>query len=185
MCLVGTIGVAQTGNGFGIKAGLNYGSTGELKENGRTIIENPEEELGYHFGVFGKLSQGPVYLRPEIQYTKLVNDYNGVEFDIRKIDVPVLIGFHLVGSLHVFAGPSLQYVLEADLGDTDLREVSDEFTFGGQVGFGLNFGHLGIDVRYERGFDENEVTFINNNFSNQISLDTRPEQIIIALSLKF
>ncbi|PPK92381.1 outer membrane protein with beta-barrel domain [Nonlabens xylanidelens] len=186
LLLIGTIGVAQTDDGFGIKAGLNYGSTGDLKENGSTIIDNPDEKLGYHIGVFGKLDLGPIYLRPEIQYTKLSNEYNGVTFDLQKLDAPILVGFNVIGPLHVFAGPSLQYVVDTDLEDVELSDVSEDFTVGAQFGVGVNLGNLGIDVRYERGFNDNEVSFINNNVSigGPVTIDTRPEQIIVALSLK-
>lgn len=186
LLLIATIGVAQTDNGFGIKAGLNYGSTGDLKENGRTIIDNPDEKLGYHIGVFGKLNLGPIYLRPELQYTKLSNEYNGASFDVQKLDAPILVGFNVVGPLHVFAGPSLQYIMDTDLEDVELSDVSEDFTIGAQFGIGVNLGNLGIDVRYERGFNDNEVSFINNNISigGPVTIDTRPEQIIVALSLK-
>lgn len=186
--LLAAASIAQSNSGFGITAGANYGSTGDLRQNGQTIINNPKEELGYHVGVFYKQDFGVVFIRPELKYTKLSNEYNNVQFDVQKLDLPILIGTKIVGPLHLFAGPSLQYIVDTnlDLRDVELSDVENEFTIGAQFGIGVNLGNLGIDVRYERGFTENEVTFIESSIglSPPRTLDTRPEQIILAISLK-
>ncbi|EAS19558.1 hypothetical protein BBFL7_00104 [Flavobacteria bacterium BBFL7] len=184
--LTGTMMHAQEDGGFGIKAGLNYGSNGDLSQNGQTIIDNPDENLGYHFGVFGKIDLGPIYVRPELSYTVLNSDYDNNAFnsslEVKKLDAPVLVGFKVLGPLHVFAGPSFQYILDTELEDVDLEDVQEEFSIGMQVGVGVNLGNLGIDVRYERGLSENEAEF--SNLGQFGTLDTRPEQIIVGLSLK-
>ena len=54
---------------------------------------------------------------------------------------------------------------------------------GFQIGLGVNFGKLGADVRYERGFSENESKLIGDEVSS-ISIDARPSQIIFSLSYK-
>jgi hypothetical protein len=182
--LVGTTLMAQADSGLGITAGLNYGSTGDLRENGQTIIDNPDEKIGYHVGVYWKIDLLFLYLRPELKYTQLSNEYRGDQFDVQKIDAPLLLGTKIVGPLHVFAGPSLQYIVDTKLEDTSLNDVQNEWSVGAQFGIGVNLGNLGIDIRYERGFTDNEVTFIRNNISAQGTLDTRPEQIILAISLK-
>jgi hypothetical protein len=182
--LIGTTLMAQVDSGLGITAGLNYGSTGDLRENGQTIIDNPDEKIGYHVGVYWKIDLPFLYLRPELKYTQLSNEYRGDQFDVQKIDAPLLLGTKIVGPLHVFAGPSLQYIVDTKLEDTSLSDVQNEWSVGAQFGVGVNLGNLGIDVRYERGFTDNEVTFIRNNIAAQGTLDTRPEQIILAISLK-
>jgi hypothetical protein len=186
LMLLTTAAIAQTESGFGIKAGINYGSTGELRQNGETIIDNPDDQLGYHAGIFGKVDLGPIYLRPELLYTNLSSEYNNLDFELQKLDAPILVGVNVVGPLHVFAGPSLQYILDADFENIDVSDVKEDFTVGAQFGIGVNLGNLGIDVRYERGFTENEVTLIQNNIdiNGSTTLDTRPEQIILGISLK-
>ena len=85
----------------------------------------------------------------------------------------------------MFAGPSLQYILDTDFGDATVNDIDNDFSVGLNFGIGLNLNRLGIDLRYERGFSDNEATFIDNN--NVISLDrldTRPEQLILSLSYK-
>lgn len=185
--LIGAISMAQSDSGLGVTAGANYGSTGDLKQNGQTILDNPKEELGFHIGVYYKQDLGVVYVRPELKYTQLSNEYNGAQFDLQKIDLPILVGTKIVGPLHVFAGPSLQYIVNTDVQDIDTTEVQNDFTIGAQFGLGVNLGNLGIDVRYERGLSENELNLIDNtvNINQPLTIDARPEQIILALSVKF
>lgn len=179
--------MAQSNSGFGITAGINYGSTGDIESNGNTIFDNQEKNIGYNVGVYYKFDIGPIYLRPELKYTHLSNEYENLKFDMDKIDLPILIGIDIIGPLHVFAGPSLQYIVDTDFEDITTSDVKDDFTIGAQVGVGVSLGNLGVDVRYERGLNENEVSFIDSfsALGQRFNLDTRPEQIILALSLKF
>ena len=66
-----------------------------------------------------------------------------------------------------------------------LENVEDDFSVGLNFGIGLSFNKIGIDLRYERGFSKNEATFIDNNISEgAISrIDTRPDQLILSLSI--
>ena len=140
--------------------------------------------MGYHIGVFGKLGN-KLYFRPEIVYTKTKSDYDKGDLDVQKIDVPLLVGLKVLGPVNVFAGPSLQYILDTDFGDATVNDIDNDFSVGLNFGIGLNLNRLGIDLRYERGFSDNEATFIDNN--NVISLDrldTRPEQLILSLSYR-
>ncbi|MFT6097005.1 MAG: hypothetical protein ACJAXY_002128 [Nonlabens sp.] len=184
--LVASIGLAQKESGLGITAGLNYGSTGSLRANGQTIIDDPKEKAGYHIGVYWKLDLMVVYLRPELKYTVLNNEYNGSHFGMQKIDVPLLIGTKIIGPLRVFAGPSLQYVIDTDLQDIEVSNVEKDFTIGVQFGLGVNLGNLGIDVRYERGFTKNEIEYLADTvqFNGPATIDSRPQQIILAISIK-
>src|SRR5690606_38716956 len=96
-------GFSQSDSGFGLKAGLNYNSNGELKEVGpasEDILENKgDSKVGYHVGVFGKLDFPKIYLRPELVYTKTKSEYEGADFDMSKLDLPVLLGYKIIGPL--------------------------------------------------------------------------------------
>ena len=67
-----------------------------------------------------------------------------------------------------------------------LGDVEKDFTIGLNIGAGLTIGNFGIDLRYERGFTENEVTVIDTNGGSFIGdrIDTRPDQLILSLSIK-
>ncbi|MUU79759.1 outer membrane beta-barrel protein [Winogradskyella endarachnes] len=174
---------AQNKSSFGFKGGLNYGANGDYFDSVNLNYNNPDENIGYHIGIFGKIGN-KIYLRPEIVYTVTKSDYENNDFNIKKIDVPVLVGIKVLGPVSVFAGPSAQYILETDFHGIDIDDLQDDFTVGLNFGIGLNFNKIGIDLRYERGFGENEASFIENNITSINSrIDTRPEQLILSLSI--
>ncbi len=184
LVLIGTAAYAQKGPGFGIKAGLNYNANGDYIESAQEAARNPDRNVGYHIGFYGKLGN-QLYLRPEIMYTKTKSDYNGDDFDMSKLDVPVLVGTKVIGPLHVFAGPAFQYILNQKFDGITIDDVENDFTVGLHIGAGVNLGNIGIDLRYERGFSENEARFINSNITSvpESRIDTRPDQIILSLSI--
>tara|TARA_R110000796_G_scaffold168631_4_gene285588 strand:+ start:1205 stop:1828 length:624 start_codon:yes stop_codon:yes gene_type:complete len=174
---------AQNKSSFGFKGGLNYGANGDYFDSVNLNSSNPDQNIGYHVGIFGKIGN-KIYLRPEIVYTVTKSDYNNNDFNVKKIDVPVLVGIKVLGPLSVFAGPSAQYILDTDFHGIDIDNVQEDFTVGLNFGIGLNFNKIGIDLRYERGFGENEASFIENNITTINSrIDTRPEQLILSLSI--
>ena len=175
---------AQKDSGFGVKAGLNYNANGDYFESAGEAARNPDRNVGFHLGVWGKLGN-KLYVRPELIYTKTKSDYNGDDFDMSKLDLPVLVGTKVIGPLHVFAGPAFQYILDTEFDGISIDNVENDFTVGLHIGAGVNLGRLGIDLRYERGFSENEGRFINTNITTvgDSRIDTRPDQLILSLSL--
>ena len=177
---------AQSDSGFGIKVGINYNGNGDYFESASDAATNPDKNIGYHAGIFGKIKILKLYIRPELVYTKTKSDYNGSAFDMSKLDLPVLVGVKVIGPLHVFAGPAFQYILDSEFDGIGINEIENDFSVGAHLGAGLNLGKLGIDLRYERGFGDNEARFINTNITGlpDSRIDTRPEQLILSLSLK-
>ena len=175
---------AQNGSGFGIKGGLNYGGTGDYFSSISDNYQSPDRNLGYHVVIFGKIGD-QIYFKPELVYTQLKSDYNSGEFELTKLDAPLLVGLKVLGPVSVFGGPSLQYILDTGFEGLSVNEVQDDFSVGLNFGIALNLGKLGLDLRYERGFNNNEATlFDNNNINVNDRLDTRPEQLILSLSVK-
>ena len=178
---------AQNGSGFGLKGGVNYNANGSYFNSISNTSQDPTATVGYHLGLFGKLGLGKIYLRPELVYTSTKSDYDtSGDFSMQKLDAPILVGLNVLGPVHIFAGPSLQYILESDLSNAVVSNLDDDFSVGLNFGIGVNISQLGIDLRYERGFNSNEATVISNN-TNVVSpdrLDTRPEQLILSLSYK-
>ncbi|SHJ32727.1 Outer membrane protein beta-barrel domain-containing protein [Arenibacter nanhaiticus] len=175
--------IAQKDPGFGIKAGLNYGANGDYFESTEDAYKNPDSNVGYHVGFFGKVGTD-IYFRPELVYTKTKSDYENNSLDMSKLDLPLLVGVNLVGPLQVFAGPSFQYILDTDFDGITIGDVENDFTVGLNIGAGISFGKFGIDLRYERGFTENEVTVFNSNgITTGDRIDTRPDQLILSLAI--
>ncbi|WP_299101188.1 outer membrane beta-barrel protein [uncultured Winogradskyella sp.] len=173
---------AQNNSAFGFKGGLNYGGNGDYFDSVSLNSSNPDQNIGYHVGIFGKIGN-KIYLRPEIVYTVTKSDYDNNDFNVKKIDVPVLVGLKVLGPISVFAGPSAQYILETDFHGVEIDDLQEDFTVGLNFGIGLNFNKIGIDLRYERGFGENEARFIEDNITRNSRIDTRPEQLILSLSI--
>jgi len=102
---------------------------------------------------------------------------------MQKLDAPLLVGIKVLGPVSVFAGPSFQYILDSEFDGITINDVKNDFSVGLNFGIGVNLNKLGIDLRYERGFSDNEATFIGNNGIDTGRLDTRPDQLILSLSL--
>ena len=170
---------------FGVKAGMNYNSNGEYKDEISNVIEDKgDSKIGYHFGAYYNIDLTSIYLRPELVYTKTKSDYLSNSYDLSKLDFPVLLGVDLIGPLSVFAGPSFQYILNNDLENNSISNVKDDITVGLNIGAAIKLGNIGFDVRYERGLSSNEASFINDNNINLGTLDSRPSQLIFSLSIK-
>ncbi len=175
---------AQAGSGFGIKAGLNYNGNGDYFNSVENAFENPDRNAGFHVGVYGKLGNR-IYLRPELVYTSTTSGYDEGDLKIQKLDIPLLVGTKIIGPLHAFIGPSFQYILNSKFDDVTIDDIDNDLTLGFNLGAGVNLGKFGIDLRYERGFTENEISFINTNIVNvDDRVDTRPDQLILSFSLK-
>ena len=102
-----------------------------------------------------------------------------------KVDAPILVGVKVLGPISIFGGPSLQYILDTEFDGINIDDVEEDFSVGLNFGIALNFNKIGIDLRYERGFSENEATFFNNNNINVADrIDTRPEQLILSFSFE-
>lgn len=185
VALSGFFGLAQTGSGFGLKGGINYAGNGDFFNSAENAVQSPDKNMGYHVGIFGKLGN-KVYLRPELVYTSTTSGYNEGDLKLNKLDVPVLVGLNVIGPLNIFAGPAFQYILNSKFDGVTIDNIENDFTVGLNIGAGVSFGKFGLDLRYERGFSENEIKFIDNNLLtlNGDRVDTRPDQILLSLSLK-
>ncbi|MCC8358598.1 outer membrane beta-barrel protein [Salinimicrobium sediminilitoris] len=189
-----TTSAAMAQSGFGVKGGLNYADNGEITYNdvtnaGEDILEGGESKMGYHLGVYYEANILGFFLRPELVYTTTKSSYQfnqqEADYSVSKIDLPILVGTKIFGPVRIFAGPSLQYIVDNDFEGFELADVKDEFTIGAQLGAGIQLGKLGLDVRYERALKENEAEFMIRD-GGDVGLkrvDTRPSQIIFGLSL--
>ena len=189
MCLA--FAFSQTSNAqidFGIKGGLNYNNNGDatFSSTGSDVIRGGDSKSGFHAGLWfrGKIPIVGLYLRPELVYTQVKNEYTSdqnvtSDYEFKKIDVPVLLGKKFLGVANVFIGPSFQYILEDNFEFANVTtDDFDKFSVGLQMGFGVELGKIGVDVRWERGLSNTEAKFAN------VTVDNRTNQIIFGLSLK-
>ena len=169
---------------FGVKGGLNYDSLGDVDYTDISATDlSAGSKTGYHIGAYGKIDLLLFYLRPEIQFTKINSGFADKNIGLSKIEAPILLGYKILGPLSVFAGPSFQYILNEDVEGTTFTDIEENFTVGLQIGTRISFGRLGLGVRYERGFTDNDVKILGvNGLDVGDRIDTRPNQFIISAS---
>jgi hypothetical protein len=176
---------------FGIKGGVNYNNNGDatFSSTGGDVIQGAESKSGFHAGLWfrGKVPIIGLYIRPELVFTQVKSEYmdsesNSSKYEFSKIDVPILLGKNFLGFATAFIGPSFQYILNDDFEFSDVTtDDFDKFSVGLQMGFGIELGNLGIDVRWERGLSETEAKFTKEN-ADFFTVDNRTNQIIFGLS---
>ena len=164
---------------YGIKGGLNYSTT-------NIPVSGADDSAGYHAGLWLRVKVPVVglYVRPEIVYTSLKSDYISGKYTLNKIDIPVLVGMKFLGVGNVFIGPSFQYLLNSEFNNGFTNANSKDLSVGLQVGVGVEFWKLGVDVRYETALSKAENSF-GDIASTLYEIDTQPNQFIVGLSYKF
>lgn len=194
LCLAfGFSQIASAQIAFGIKGGLNYNSN-SIKEVSSDVFDGAKSKTGYHAGVWLRFKIPAIgfYLRPELVYTNLTNEvsYNNsiakaeTTYNFQKIDIPVLFGKKIFGIGNLYVGPSFQYILDSNFDFSEITDVkTDGFTAGIQFGGGIEFGKLGIDIRWEKAFSGVE-SVLKTIAGDDINFDTRVNQVIIGLSYK-
>ena len=91
---------------FGVKAGLNYDSLGDVDYTDLAATDlSADSKTGYHIGAYGKIDLLLFYLRPEIQFTKINSGFDNKSIGLSKIEAPILLGYKILGPLSVFAFP--------------------------------------------------------------------------------
>jgi len=184
--LIGGTAMAQAT--YGLKGGLNYGATGDYENYSQVIgdastVVDGKEKAGYHLGAFAKFEFLGIFIQPELVYTRLNTEYDEFDYNIDKIDAPVLVGINVLGPLNIKAGPSFQYILKNELENTNLSisDVENEISVGYQIGVGVSLGNLGFDARYEGAFEENNA-FGEAALDRNFKIDSRPSQWILSVS---
>lgn len=141
---------------FGIKAGIQ--GQGMTLDRSKTFSSlSAEGNLGYNAGVMARISLGPVYLQPELVYGSNRFRMNGpdnssAKFSVKNMEVPVLVGFKFL-FLRFMAGPTFNLLNETNVkagGNLPQNFSTDvhKSTIGFQLGAGVEFRGVNIDIRY-------------------------------------
>lgn len=154
---------------LGLKAGLNFSklNTSDLTTDGGFDISLDDEAITkMHWGAFGRVGFGRLFVQPEVYFTKKGGDVSNdilnmaAGFDYSAVDVPLLLGFKIIKGktidLKVIGGPLFSFVTDADFdGDTDYfdEEFINDNLFGYQVGIGVDVLFITFDMRYEHSTD--------------------------------
>lgn len=178
-------------NGWGGTASLIYASNGDLVADATNTFENKGKGgAGFNVGVYGNLNFGMIYIRPKLVYSQTSSSYDLYEdpsskkFKLSSLDLPVLVGIKIIKPISFVIGPAFKYIISSDIEDVTFKDIESDVTVGLNVGVAVIIGRIGIDLIYERGFSENEASFIDDE-TNGYTLDTRPQQFLVSLSYRF
>lgn len=143
---------------LGGKLGVNYSQSiiTDVISDGGIDEDDFESEpgIGVVFGGFARATFGKFIIQPELvfsqdkSYVKLqdISADDVLSADISKTDIPILIGWKVLNTIRIMAGPVFTSVKETD--DDKIFEM-DEITMGYQAGFGFDVSRLTFDLRYE------------------------------------
>ncbi|MBN3584366.1 outer membrane beta-barrel protein [Algoriphagus aestuarii] len=169
------------GPGFGIKGGLNYSTSGKYFQDAETIWKNPGASSGYHVGAFYKFGNYDLFLRPELVYSNTKFDTGLGTVKMQRMDAPVLVGLNFFKLISLVGGPSFHYSLKDNYSDFFENSPNKRLFLGYQFGLGFNVGPVGLDLRYERVFNDQKLTL--DQFLKRKD-NFRTEQIILGLSFQ-
>lgn len=182
---------------LGVKANLLYRSDSPswtTIKNGTTIVfnEKGKNSVGYNFGLSAKIDTPlGIFLQPEIYYTTFKNkntiDNTTIEVKSNRVDVPVLIGYNILGKmLGIYAGPVASYNLSTDNQWNDFKEnATKDFTVGYQFGAQATISKLVFSARYEGAFSKDQREFIDNNTNTTVRYDSRPNLLMFGIGYNF
>ena len=199
--------LSQTTFEYGLKGGINYSMGGEIEGNTSNTTywggtAEGEGALGFHGGVFGQVNFGKFFIRPEVVYSSLTQEFaipkkeENTEFNVQTFTIPLLLGYNIYGPLDIYAGPVYSNVLDAQIPNEELNDVIvvQSTPINAQVGAKVEIGRFGLDVRYEHSLSEaerQELDFVNSEYGgNQGGAnrawfnDTRLNQVIVSLIFK-
>lgn len=148
---------AQSPLNFGIKAGFNSSRI--------TTDESMFDESNissFVAGAFARVNVKSFYLQPEAYFSSRggkLEDTDKNSFDLKTVDVPLLLGYKIVNkglvNLRVNAGPVMSFVTSKDVKGPDFesRNLKDSI-YGFQYGAGLDLLFFSLDVRMENSFGD-------------------------------
>jgi hypothetical protein len=183
----------------GIKGGLNFSTLPSdilATANGERLTILSDTYSGYHLGVAASLTAMGFFFQPELLYVSTGRDmYMQVNGPVHEDDyyllkyqhlsMPLLAGIKL-GPLRLGAGPVFSLLLNHS--DTSTIQVEQRMhlqdaTVGFQLGAGIKFGGLLLDLRYEGSLTGmgDGVTIMGKH----LDFDLRPRQTILSIGLLF
>lgn len=169
---------------FGLKAGMAYNTDrdkGVLKTIGETYETKGKGAVGFQAGAMIRAKFAGFYLQPEVLYTHFKNEYKEESIDVKKdrIDIPINVGkTFALGLVQVQTGPVFSFNISDKanhgFGSADNK---DDMSLGWQVGTGLNFKKLNLDLRYEFGLGKTSSEFIQGAAGTDFKTENRTNML--------
>ena len=152
---------------FGIKAGIQSQSLHASKDEVLGVF-SADKDFGYQFGFVARINFPMLYIQPELNYAKHrftmdMEDGATTKVKVINIELPILVGWK-IAFVRLFAGPV--FTLMNDTGNK-LKNTSAAINtelakslVGYQLGGGVEFGRVNVDMRYGGQFKKPELTVV-------------------------
>lgn len=195
---------AQAQIQFGARANALFPTSSsswkDLSSTATNAFHNPKSATGFNVGLSAKidLPVTSLFVMPEIYYThysdKIVYQEtsastSGVELSAKsnRIDIPVLVGYDIIGPLSAFIGPVFSTDLSGKNTFADYKETEKkDFSVGFQFGANVKFSKLVVNARYEGAFSKDQRKFVNTvSGADEVRYDNRPSFFIVGLGYNF
>jgi len=153
-----TTGVSAQGIDFGVKAGVNFASLSDAKQ-GATELDF-SSRTGVVVGAFvgGKLND-KFGIQADLLYSQQGAEFDGGEFNLDYVNVPVVAKVYFFKGLHLQAGPQFGVIVN-DEAQTVVGEVINDiavndFDVSAVVGLGYDVPlGLRLEARYNFGLSD-------------------------------
>ncbi|TXG35681.1 outer membrane beta-barrel protein [Seonamhaeicola maritimus] len=167
---------------IGVNGGLNNNAIGDINSRGGSIaagqpdeVFSPNKEIGYQLGGYFMAEFGKFFIRPELNYVSLKNNYDWptkqAKWKSSKIEFPILLGVEIFDPVSIYAGPSFNFHDETILDGVQVTSFSDggpdleDKTISLNFGIMMRYNRFGIDLRYEMANKETEEELLDINRS--------------------
>jgi hypothetical protein len=157
-----------------------------------------DANYGFHGGLWMRVRWDNFFIQPEVLFNSNKVTYrlrdlrtqvvlrDSIAETFQRLDIPIMFGTRL-SALRISAGPVAHYNLkttsELTAVRSDYKAKLNQLTWGYQAGLGLDFGRLGIDIRYEGNFSNfgDHITV----GSNAYKFDKTPSRFIATAAISF
>tara|TARA_R110002049_G_scaffold28772_5_gene98154 strand:- start:3216 stop:3752 length:537 start_codon:yes stop_codon:yes gene_type:complete len=134
---------------LGIKAGANFANISDAS--------GLSNKTGFQAGAFvGLKLSDKIGIQADLLYSQQGAEFDGGEFDLTYVNVPVVLKYYLVQGLNLQAGPQFGFVV-----DDNVKEVfngiaeAESSDVSGLVGAGYDFPFgIRVDARYNFGLKD-------------------------------
>lgn len=149
---MGTTAFSQ-GIDLGIKAGANFANISD--------VSHLSNKTGFQAGIFGgiKFSE-KIGIQADMLYSQQGAEFDGGEFDLTYINVPIVLKYYIIQGLNIQAGPQFGFVVDDKIsfdvfGDISRKAKAENFDLSGVVGAGYDFPMgIRLDARYNFGLTD-------------------------------
>ena len=168
---------------FGVKAGLNTNTIGDINSRGGSIASgkadelfSPTKDISYQLGAYFMAEFKGFFIRPELNYVSLENHYEFPRRDAKwtttKMEIPILFGLQVAKPVFIYAGPRFNFFDDYKLEGVQATSFSDGFdldknTTSLNFGIMVRYNRFSVDLRYEVGTKEQ----VEGTPGEQVDLD--------------